>query len=165
MLAPALALVSAASCKRDFITFPCLCPTSPTQQAFDTASSWLYSFILNSVLAEFASPPPFTHPCCPHRPSRRPPAPPLSSPPLQAPNPRPHLAPPPRVPPAIRGTPDRPKSSSSDIYHVTQAERELTPPRCSPPCLCQSKSSTPRCAPSTRAAVRQYVIDTNDTPL
>jgi hypothetical protein len=112
MLAPALALVSAASCKRDFITFPCLCPTSPTQQAFDTASSWLYSSILNSVLAEFASPPPFTHPCCPHRPSRRPPAPPLSSPPLQAPNPRPHLAPPPRVPPAIRGPPtDRTRAS------------------------------------------------------
>lgn len=37
--------------------------------------------------------------------------------------------------------------------------RELSPQRSRPPCPCPLRSSTPQCAPSTRAAATQYVTE------
>ena len=42
-------------------------------------------------------------------------------------------------------------------HHLGQPHRQLSPRQRSPPCLCPLRSSTPQCAPSTRAAAKQYV--------
>lgn len=164
LLAPALVPFSAGSCKRNATSSRSRASTQHrrpnkllTRQAAGCTAS--------HSPPRSPSPPPPSPPriyVLPAPPSRRPPAPPLSSPPLQAP--ARDLTSPLHPASCQRPAGPPPSSSFSGIYHVTKAERELTPPRCSPLCLCQSKSSTPQCAPSTRAAATQYVPDAADVP-